>query len=553
MKSTIIQSIVAAAFLGLTYTGHAQYTSTSRDVLTPNTGIAPAGGVTLNGTTFINRGLQGVGRVAANSTQTLDAGITETLGSISDMQITNWAPTGGGNYSGTFNFLPDRGYNSGSTFSNYAARINTFDFTFTPYTSSATTAAQNQIAMTYTGATRFSYDADPTAGTDLRFTTGLVVTGASSVLSASVPVPVVTGSTTIGGDGGLTNRLTLDTEGLILDHRAGKAGSGWVGDEYGAHVYHFNSSKTIDGVLTLPPALVPRDGNGVNFAANTTGRRSNQGMEGIAISPDGTRLFALLQSATLQDSASGQQTRDNTRLVIYDISTTDTPTDPIEQYVIQLPRIDDDGGSQAVRRTGAQSALLALDNTQLLILSRDGLGRGTTGLGPVFKSVLLADIAGAENIDGLYDAAGAAIAPGGVPLTGASAIDPVAWTEALNMIGKVDLGITELEQFGLNLNGAATSDANSISEKWEALALVSAFDPLAPDDYFLFVGNDNDFITQTGSLVQANGTTVGYNAGLENDTMVLAYRVTIVPEPGSLAMLGCAAVGLLGFRRRRQG
>jgi hypothetical protein len=43
---------------------------------------------------------------------------------------------------------------------------------------------------------------------------------------------------------------------------------------------------------------------------------------------------------------------------------------------------------------------------------------------------------------------------------------------------------------------------------------------------------------------------MGYNAGLENDTMVLAYRVTIVPEPGSLALL-LGGVALLGLRRRR--
>ncbi|MBL0168137.1 MAG: hypothetical protein IPP85_13825 [Propionivibrio sp.] len=77
-------------------------------MLTPNTGAWPTAGVTLGGTTFVNLGLQGVGRVAANS---IDSATGETLGSISDMQITGFTNNGNGSWSGTFNFLPDRGYN----------------------------------------------------------------------------------------------------------------------------------------------------------------------------------------------------------------------------------------------------------------------------------------------------------------------------------------------------------------------------------------------------------------------------------------------------------
>lgn len=95
-----------------------------------------------------------------------------------------------------------------------------------------------------------------------------------------------------------------------------------------------------------------------------------------------------------------------------------------------------------VNRTGAQSAIVALNDHQLLILSREGNGRGATGA-PVFKSVLLADLTHATNIDGLYDATGAITAPSG------------------NLLGKLDLNISELEQFGLNLN-TAPGNVNSL-------------------------------------------------------------------------------------------
>lgn len=65
------------------------------------------------------------------------------------------------------------------------------------------------------------------------------------------------------------------------------------------------------------------------------------------------------------------------------------------------------------------------------------------------------------------------------------------------------------------------------------MALVPAFDPAAPDDWFLFVGNDNDFITTTGFQDGAV-----YAGSLENDTMVLVYRLTL---PGRLVNVASRA------------
>lgn len=501
------------------------YSSSSRSVLMPNTNAWPAGGVNLEGTQFINLGLQGVGRVPAKS---IDSATGESLGSISDMQVESLVNKGNGVWSGTFSFLPDRGYNSGTIYSNYASRINRFSFTFTPYTGSSATTKQDQIAMQFLGSTRFTYQ----NGANTYYTTGLLATGTLSLLNQVVPV--VSGTSTMA-DGSITNRLTIDAEGLALDNRSAKAGSGWVSDEYGPNIYHFDSTKKIDGVLGLPDAILPRVAGGtIKFdvdANNGTGsgRRTNQGVEGLAQSPDGTRLFGLMQSGLIQDSnpSSNDQKSTATRLLVYDISASDAPTAPVAQYVIELPNLDADGSltnGATVGKTAAQSAVVAISNTQLLILSRDGNGRGSSK-SPVFKSILLADLSKATNLStsGVYDSATASVANQGALK---AEITPMQWTQALNLISGLGSATSELAKFGMNTN-AGPGDINTMSEKWEALGLVSVKDPAYPHDYFLFVGNDNDFGSATGKYLDSNNVLQSYDTGLENDTVVLAYRVRI--------------------------
>ena len=110
----------------------------------------------MGGTTFTNHGMVGVGRISAS---TIDS-FGETFGSVSSLQVTNWNGNGDNGFTGTFNILPDRGYNNnnaGGFFSNYAARIQTVNFAFTPYYGAANIggvdlsskiAAQNQVTFT---------------------------------------------------------------------------------------------------------------------------------------------------------------------------------------------------------------------------------------------------------------------------------------------------------------------------------------------------------------------------------------------------------------------
>ena len=54
------------------------------------------------------------------------------------------------------------------------------------------------------------------------------------------------------------------------------------------------------------------------------------------------------------------------------------------------------------------------------------------------------------------------------------------------------------------------------------MGLVPAMDPANPNDYFLLVVNDNDFLTTSGFQVGAP-----YKAEVDNDTVMLAYRITL--------------------------
>jgi hypothetical protein len=553
-KSLLASFASAAALLASAPLASGQISSSNRTLLDANvvSSSSPAT-TTLGAVTFTNHGLVGVGRIEA---QSYDAW-GETLGSVSGLQVTNWANNGGGNYTGRFNILPDRGYN-GDLFSNYASRIQAVDFSFTPYTGTATSGvAQNQFALTYnpTASTKFTYDQ---GGSQVN-TTGLIPDTTSTLGGRTVPFVTNSngqGTATTTGTTSPINRLTIDAEALVLR----PDGSGWFGDEYGANVYHFNSAKEIVGVLGQPAAAVPTLVGSPNFSSEvtpTTGRRGNQGMEGIALSPSGTQLFGLMQSALIQDSGTGNQGRFNTRLMVWDVASDATPAAIAKEFVIQLPIGDDNGttGGAVANRNFAQSEIIALDDTHLLVLSRDGNGKGvTTATGPVFKSVLLIDLANATDIAGsTFDAAGGDITPTGTTL--APTITPIEWTEAVNLLNTAQLG-----KFDLNLNGGATANENSLSEKWEGLSLLPTG---VANEYFLFVANDNDFISGATKMVGLDGSTLetfdavtDIGIPVENDTMFLAYRVSItgtaaIPEPASSAALaGLALLGLAAVRRR---
>jgi uncharacterized protein YjiK len=509
----LASSVVNGDEIALTYnvpgTGPAA-PSPSATYLTPNT--SDPAGASLGGVRVVNEGLVGVGRLSGENVDKFG----ETQGAASGLAITDWAYSAG-QFSGTFQVLPDRGYGDGT--SNYAARLHEVDFTFTPYYGTAV-VPQTQVAATYVDSTKFTYQDGP----KVKFTTGLnpPSTANNRTLFGQT---VGTAPAANGENGAQEDLLSFDGEAVYLF----PDGSGYVSDEYGTYIARFDATKKITGLTQLPgaaqpnrPALTP---NFDSITAPTTGRRNNQGLEGMSVTPDGTRLFALLQSATVQDTNGGaQQTRNHARLFVYDIAGANRENPVvIGEYVVRLPQIDLNSDGSGLDGTAAQSEIVALGANSFLMLPRDGngLGKGTT-VPILFKSVQLVDFASATNILGQFDNAGQAVSPAGVL---ASGVNAAATAEVINILQQDDLA-----KFGMNTNIPA--NANTLNEKIEGMALVPDLSTEQANDFFLFVANDNDFQSSDVKMLNAAGQVVSrgdgrLNAGITNDAMYYVWRLTI--------------------------
>jgi len=473
---------------------------------------AAAQSVSFQGQTFENQGLAGVGRVSAQSRDGF--GDTMSLGSGMVADLTRWRRNGD-SYSGVFFMLPDRGYNIAGTI-DYQARLQQMGVAFTPLGISGSTGQQNQIQL----------NLQQTIG--LRDGNNVPTTGLdpNRFRAAGSGFPIL--------PTGPNGRVSLDSEGVVR----GRDGSFYVSDEYGPYIYRFTPDGRMLGAIQPPAALIPIRNGQPAFASNNpgvgqsapvpadpvTGRQNNQGFEGLAISPDGRQLSALLQSATRQDGGTGGNSaiRNNTRLVTYDIS---NPSAPVESghYIVQLPRFANTNGNGATL-VAAQSELLALNRTQYLMIARDSSNGFTyPNATSLYRQILLVDTRGATNIKGTAYEGTTPVAPGGALAAG---ITPAATTPFININDN-----TQLARFGLR-NGSP-NDRNNLYEKWEALTLLPVLDRHRPNDFFLVVANDTDFITKNGSM---NGVSYSDPSGQDVDNMFLVYRVTLPTYVDPLAL-----------------
>ena len=549
---TLTRSLLLAAAASISLSaGPITYTTPNLDT----TAVGAVKTVSFNGASYLNKGLVGVGTFTSSAID----GLGDTLGSFSSFKVdvSSWRKNADGSYAGSLYTLPDRGYNVAGLI-DYAARIQKFDLAFTPdYTTN--TVGQTQLTLTFKNTIKI---------TDFNGNATTAVNPTASTLGSLTNVPVANG------------KLALDAEGLAI--RAD--GSFYISDEYGASILNVSKDGKLLGVITPVQALIPQftgasgltgftsqvleSGSMVDIskAANplvqTGGRRDNQGMEAVDITPDGKYLVSMLQSATRQDTPSNSDfNRAYTRLFVYDITKSGTPSSPIGHYLVELPTFSSKGVGAAANKTAAQSEIVALSSNTFMVLTRDGNGNGAGNAGPkttstavgyadnplVFKSIALVSTANATNLAGTVYETGytSAVTGTGSTLAPVAGIVAATTTDFVNL-----LNVNQLARFGLNMNtistlGAASllvspgvtvtpQNANSLSEKWEALSVVSCLDAANPNDYFLLVGNDNDFITPTGTMLgqSYNGVvtpTSGTGAAetVENKNRILVYRVTL--------------------------
>ena len=187
---------------------------------------------------------------------------------------------------------------------------------------------------------------------------------------------------------GLTNKLTVaktekpvDANGNALEQSVSSIdaegiirltdGSYWIGEENGPSVLHVAADGTV--IERLVPAGSEKDFEGAAYKVSgglpaiLVKRQTNRGIESMAVSPDETKLYFMVQNPLANPNADAYKAAKNTRLFVYDRVSEKLSG----EYIYQL----DDPQTFRNDPTDKQNApriseVLALGNDRLLVLER---------------------------------------------------------------------------------------------------------------------------------------------------------------------------------------
>jgi hypothetical protein len=248
---------------------------------------------------------------------------------------------------------------------------------------------------------------------------------------------------------------SFDPEGIVVHPLSGNL---LVSDEYGPSLYEFHRDGTLMRAFTVPEMLKPVKADGsYNFDGDgVTGRRTNRGFEGLAISPDGAYVYAMLQSAMVDEGGGNGFCN---RIVKFDT----VKGAAVAQYAYRM---------EAASQGRGISALVAVNADEYLVLERNnrGIGVGAEAT-PPNKKVFRISLAGATDVSG-------------VTLSNTSCPSVTK-----NSTPFLDLAANTLPELG-----------NRVPEKWEGLTIGPR---LGNGSYVVIAGTDNDYsVTQNDSGTQ---------------------------------------------------
>ena len=288
------------------------------------------------------------------------------------------------------------------------------------------------------------------------------------------------GETFVGAAGSFDNRF--DPEGI----RVGANGNFYVSDEYGPYIIEFDRQGNLVRRIGIPAKFAianPSSDPNTELLGNTIGRQANRGMEGLAISPDGTTLFGIMQNALLQDHALNPGTTD--RISLYTrILKVDLGTGTTSEYIYKL---------DATNRGQGVSEILAINDHEFLVVERDNRSNlQSPPQAPTRKTIYKIDLTGATDVSDIT----------GLPATAALPAGVTAVTKAL---------FIDLLDPSYNL-------APTIAEKIEGLA----WGPdLEDGKHMLYVVSDNDLNPSLATQI--------YSFSI--DPSLINYEPQLLPGP----------------------